>query len=128
MSMPFQPDFDQCIARDFPEGMKLTLSICGGPYEMMVELMGFDAKHSFEDVICPVEEAWKNYGKRITILGGLDVDFLARSTPAAIYSRCRNLIERTGGRRYALGSGTSVTPDVSWENYMAMLRAAWDGL
>jgi uroporphyrinogen decarboxylase len=105
------------------------LHACGNVFNVMddvIGVMGYDAKHSFEDVICPVEEAWRRYSDRITILGGLDVDFLARSTPAQIYDRCRALVESAGKRRYALGSGNSVTPDVSWENYMAMLRAAWD--
>ena len=112
-------------------GKFAILHACGDVSDVMddvIDSMGFDAKHSYEDVICPVEEVCRKYGGRIAILGGLDVDYLARSTPEEIYSRCRKLIEMTGGRRYAVGSGNSVTPDVSWEKYMAMLQAAWDGM
>lgn len=112
-------------------GKIALLHACGNMFDVMddvIDDLKYDAKHSFEDVICPVETAWKKYGNRLTILGGMDVDYLARSTPEAIYKRTRGLIEMTGGRRYAVGSGNSVTPDISWENYRAMLRAAWDGL
>ena len=41
---------------------------------------GLDAKHSFEDVILPVGEFKKQYGDRMTPLGGLDVDVICRGT------------------------------------------------
>ena len=42
--------------------------------------MGIDARHSYEDKILPVEEAYKEYAGRLAVMGGIDVDFLCRKT------------------------------------------------
>ena len=85
--------------------------------------MGFDAKHSFEDAIQPVEEAYEAYRGRIALLGGVDMDFLCRSTPEAVYRRSRALLELTESQGYALGSGNSIPSYVPYENYCAMMAA-----
>ncbi len=111
-------------------GKIAILHACGDVFAVMDDVitgMGYDAKHSYEDVIRPVENAWADYHGRIGVLGGIDNDFLVRSTPEAIYRRCRALVEKTRCRRYALGSGNSVTAAMAPENFQAMLRAAWDG-
>lgn len=107
-------------------GKVAILHACGCVQEVMDDViaMGYDAKHSFEDAILPVEEAHARYGSRIAILGGLDVDFLSRSTPDQVYRRSRALLEKTQGIRYALGSGNSITPDVSPETFAAIRAAA----
>jgi uroporphyrinogen decarboxylase len=90
--------------------------------------MQFDARHSFEDTILPVEEAYERYQAQIAILGGIDVDFVCRSTPEAVYRRSRGMLERTEGRGgYALGTGNSVPDYVPDGQYFAMIRAALDG-
>lgn len=94
-------------------------------WEDIIEDLAFDGKHSYEDTILPVEDAYEKYGSRIAILGGIDVDFLCRSTPDAIYRRSKALIERTQSRGgYGLGSGNSIADYVPAENYDAMRRAA----
>lgn len=97
-------------------------------WEDLIEDLRFDGKHSYEDAILPVEQACQRYGRRIAILGGLDIDFLCRSTPEEVYARSRRLLEQTradGG--YALGSGNSITAYVPWESFLAMRRAAGEG-
>ena len=89
--------------------------------------IGYHAKHSFEDVHTTVESAIERWGKDIAILGGLDVDYLNRSTPDEIYARSRTLITSTRCAGYALGSGNSITSSMSVENIHAMRRAAWEG-
>jgi len=94
-------------------------------WEDIIEDLKFDGKHSYEDTILPVEEAYEKYGSRIAILGGIDVDFLCRATPDAIYRRCKAMIERTQSRGgYGLGSGNSIADYVPVENFNALLRAA----
>lgn len=89
--------------------------------------MGFDARHSYEDNIMPVEEAYEKYGSQIAILGGIDLNFVCRETPENIYRRSREMLEHTFERGgYALGTGNSVPEYVPYENYMAMIRAAWE--
>ena len=94
-------------------------------WDDIIDDLEYDGKHSYEDTILPVEEAYEQYGTRVSILGGIDVDFLCRATPDAIYRRSKALIERTqshGG--YGLGSGNSIADYVPVENYDAMRRAA----
>lgn len=87
--------------------------------------LGYDARHSYEDTILPVEEAYERYHERIAILGGIDVDFVCRSAPEEVYRRSKAMLERTAGRgAYALGTGNSVPDYVPDEGYFAMTRAA----
>ena len=85
--------------------------------------IGYDARHSYEDTIIPVEKAYERYGSRIAILGGMDVDFMCREKPETIASRCQKMLERTAGQGgYALGTGNSVPNYIPFENYLALLR------
>ena len=112
-------------------GKPVVLHSCGNLATLMDDIIddiGYDGKHSFEDGIQPVEEAYEQYGHRIAILGGLDVDFLVRSEPEAVYRRAKAMLERSaqqGG--YALGTGNSVPEYVPQENYFAMIAAATEG-
>jgi len=100
------------------------LHSCGNLSEVnddIVDDMKYDAKHSFEDNILPVEQAWQLWHDRIAIVGGVDMDFLVRSKPEIIRNRCINLLELTGSKGYALGSGNSIPAYVPIENYLAMV-------
>jgi len=109
-------------------GKPALLHSCGNLAEVMedvIESCGYDAKHSFEDAIMPVEQVYERWGDRIAILGGLDVDFLCRAAPERIKERARRMLERTlerGG--YALGSGNSIPGYMPVENYLAMNSVA----
>ncbi len=46
----------------------------------LIDDVGIDAKHSYEDVIMPVWEAKKKWGHRMALIGGVDMDVLARGT------------------------------------------------
>ncbi len=106
-------------------GKPAILHSCGNVYDLMEEVigdLGYDAKHSFEDVILPVEEAYRRWGGRIAILGGIDMDFLATMPPERISERASALLARTRLKGYALGSGNSIPPYIPTENYLAMIR------
>jgi len=103
------------------------LHSCGNLEAVMddiVDELNYDAKHSFEDAIVPVEEFWQQWHGKIAVLGGIDVDFLTRSTPELITNRCRKILETTGLKAYALGSGNSIAGYVPIENYLAMIDTA----
>jgi uroporphyrinogen decarboxylase len=103
------------------------LHSCGNLESVMDDIvteLRYDAKHSFEDAIVPVEDFWQQWHKKIAVLGGIDVDFLSRSNPETIGNRCRKLLETTGLQSYALGSGNSITGYIPVENYMAMIKTA----
>lgn len=96
----------------------------GAVWEDIIEVMRYDGKHSYEDKILPVEEAYAKYSDRIAIMGGIDMDFLCRSTPEAITERCRRMIKSSVGcRSYALGSGNSIPEYVPYDNFFAMTKA-----
>jgi uroporphyrinogen decarboxylase len=111
-------------------GKQAILHSCGNVKDIMdviIDDLKLDGKHSFEDGIYPVEDAWDWWSGRIAIMGGIDVDYLARKTPEEIYMRSLRLLEKTSGTGgYALGSGNSIPDFIPRENYLAMLRAAAD--
>jgi uroporphyrinogen decarboxylase len=90
--------------------------------EDLIEDVKTDAKHSFEDAILPVTTAVEKYGDRIGILGGIDVDFLCRSSEADIRRRVRDTLGvcHPGGG-YMLGSGNSIPNYMPLDNYLTML-------
>ncbi|MHC4962237.1 MAG: uroporphyrinogen decarboxylase family protein [Planctomycetota bacterium] len=109
-------------------GRPAILHSCGNQaelYDDIIDTIGYDGKHSYEDTIEPVEDAYEKLNGRIGVLGGIDVDFLVRSTPEEITKRSEKMVERgmeKGG--YALGSGNSIPEWVPEENYLAMIKAA----
>lgn len=99
-----------------------TCGNLGAIMEDMIEYVKVDAKHSFEDTYLPVTEAKRLYGKRISLIGGIDMDVLARRSTAEI----REYVSRTlkackPGGGYCLGSGNTVANYIPLENYLTML-------
>lgn len=121
------PWYKQIAALAHEKGKYAILHSCGYYNEIIddvIDYIQFDGRHSYEDKIIKVEDAYKDLNTRIAVLGGMDVDFLARSTPDEVYTRCKNMLmmsEESGG--YALGSGNSVPDYVPNDNYLAMLKA-----
>ena len=73
----------------------------------LIDDVGIDSKHSFEDKILPVEEAYSRWGDRCAILGGVDMDLLGRGTEETVRARTRQILDACGvnGTGYCLGSG-----------------------
>ena len=98
---------------------------CGKLDRIMDDLLddvGIDALHSFEDTIKTVEDTKAKYGHRIAVLGGIDVDFLCRSSEEVIRRRVRKTLEAChSGGGYCLGTGNSVANYIPLDNYLAML-------
>jgi uroporphyrinogen decarboxylase len=101
---------------------------CGCIFEIMNDVieLGIDAKHSNEDGIASFDRWIRDYGSRIGLLGGFDMDFLCANGPETIYDRVLELGRRyrDTAQGYALGSGNSIPDYVPTENYLAMIRAA----
>lgn len=108
--------------------MPYFLHSCGNVLALMPDLLdgiGIDGKHSFEDAIIPVQDFQAQYGHRLAVLGGLDLNILSGGTPDQVRQKTRFLIETCGMRgRYAVGSGNSVPSYVPVENYLAMVDEA----
>lgn len=101
---------------------------CGCIFEIMPDILatGIDAKHSNEDAIAPYDRWISEYGNRIGLMGGFDMDFLCINSPDVIHARVLESGRRfrNTARGYALGSGNSIPNYVPPENYLAMVRAA----
>lgn len=101
---------------------------CGMPWEVMDDIIydiKSDAKHSFEDNITPVEQAYEKMKNKIAVVGGIDINFLCTKTPKEVYDRAVSLLKQTkkdGG--YLLGSGNSIPEYIPRESLFAMLSAA----
>jgi uroporphyrinogen decarboxylase len=109
-------------------GKPIILHSCGNLSEVMEDIIacGWDAKHSFEDQIEPVWEAKRRYGQRISVLGGLDMDKIARMSEEEVRRETRSLIEKcapAGG--WALGTGNTVANYIPAANFLAMLEEGW---
>jgi len=106
-------------------GRPYILHSCGNLATIIDDLIddvGIDAKHSFEDTIEDVREVKHTYGQRIALLGGIDVDFLCRADEAAVRARVRDTLEICmPGGGYVLGTGNSVANYIPIENYLAMV-------
>lgn len=110
-------------------GKFFVLHSCGNLAQVMddlIDFVGIDARHSYEDAIMPVGEFKRVYGDRIGIIGGVDVDALARLSKQEMRKYVRKVLEECApGGGYALGSGNSVTNYVKMENYLLMLEEGW---
>jgi uroporphyrinogen decarboxylase len=119
---PWQKRLAQ-IAHD--HDLPFLLHSCGNRLQIMDDLIddvGIDAIHSFEDVIQPVAEAKAMYGDRVSVLGGIDVDMLCRSTEEEVRAYTRRAIDACApGGGWALGTGNSVANYIPLANYLAML-------
>jgi len=125
----FIPWHKKIVEAAHAAGRPAILHSCGNLDAVMEDVIqiGYDAKHSYEDNIIPVEAAYDKWKDRIAILGGIDVGFILLNDDEAIKSRCRRMLEKTsetGG--YALGTGNSVPDYMPDEKYFAMLSAAYE--
>ncbi len=106
-------------------GKPAFLHSCGKLDAIMDELIddvGIDVKHSFEDVIEPVWEAKRKWGKRVGLLGGVDMDVLCRGSEEQVRAYTRRCIDEClPGGGWALGSGNTIANYMPPGNFLAML-------
>lgn len=122
------PLHQESARRAHAKGKLYLLHSCGGVDPMMpafIDQVGIDGKHSFEDAITPVELAYKKWGAQTGILGGLDIDFLARASPDQVRQKVKKVLEVCHHGSYALGTGNSVTNYIAIDNFLAMCDEAY---
>ncbi len=119
------PGHARMAAMSHAAGRPYLLHSCGNLRAIMDDLLDqvqIDAKHSYEDTIETVQEVKTRYGHRMAILGGIDVDFLCRSSPEQVRTRVRSTLDCClPGGGYVLGTGNSVANYIPIENYLTML-------
>lgn len=106
-------------------GRLYQLHACGNRRDViedLIEDVKLDAVHSWEDAIEPITEAKRKYGRRLSLLGGIDMDFLCRATEDEIRRRVRETVAvcQPGGG-FCLGTGNSVANYIPMASYLAML-------
>lgn len=115
----------ELAAMSHAAGRPYLLHTCGNVSQIIDDLVDdvhIDGKHSFEDTIEDVRAAKLSYGRRVALLGGIDVDFLCRADESAIRKRVRDTLDTClEGGGYCLGSGNSVANYIPIANYLAMV-------
>jgi len=106
-------------------GKPFFLHSCGNKDQIMetlIEDIKIDAIHSFEDNGYPVTKYKEQWGDKVGIIGGADVDKLARLDEVHLRKYVRNILNicmKNG--RYIFGSGNSICNYIPVENYLTML-------
>jgi len=106
-------------------GKPFFLHSCGNKdqiIETLIEDVKIDALHSFEDNGYPVTKYKKEWGSRVGIIGGVDVDKLARFNESDLRKYIKNILKvcmQNG--RYIFGSGNSICNYIPVDNYLIML-------
>ena len=73
-----------------------------------------------------VRDVKKTYGQKMALIGGIDVDFVCRSSEAEIRTRVRETLEVcVPGGGYCLGTGNSVANYIPLDSYLAMIDEGW---
>ncbi|OQA01748.1 MAG: methylcobalamin:coenzyme M methyltransferase [Planctomycetes bacterium ADurb.Bin401] len=106
-------------------GKPAILHSCGKLDEVMDDIIniGYDAKHSYEDIIEPVESFYKRMSDKIAVVGGIDLNFIINSPLEQIKTRSLEMLKLSENKgAYALGTGNSVPDYVPDENYFAMIN------
>ena len=102
---------------------------CGNVLEIMEDLIedvGIDGFHSFQDVIIPASDFLRRYGDRVAALGGIDMDRIARLPENKLREYVQQVLDECMPYgRFALGTGNTVANYVPVENYLAMLEVGW---
>jgi len=110
-------------------GRLYLLHSCGNLGDVIDDLtddVKLDGKHSFEDVIEDVRELKHTYGRKLALIGGIDMDFICRASEADIRARVRETLDvcQPGGG-YCLGTGNTVANYIPLDNYLAMIDEGW---
>ena len=88
---------------------------------------GVDAIHPIEPKAMAIADVKMRYGDKLSLIGNIDVDLLARGTEAEVREQVRRTMEIAGSNGgFCIGSGNSIPEYVKYENYLAMLKASAD--
>ena len=122
------PQYRRIVACLHESGKPVLFHSCGHIFDVMEDIIaaGIDAKHSNEAAVAPFERWIENYGDRIGLFGGIDLDFLCQSSAEKVYETVleKGTRYRKAANGYVLGSGNSIPEYTPVENYLAMIRAA----
>jgi len=110
------------------KGLLYILHTCGCVDSIMddlIEDVKIDGKHSFEDSITSIWESKRRWGRKVALLGGVDMDKLARYPTDKLQAYVRMITDkcRKNGR-FTIGAGNSIPSYIPVENYLTMCDVA----
>lgn len=122
------PQYKHIIDAVHAKNLPFLWHSCGCIFEIMDDVIaaGIDSKHSNEDIIANYDRWITDYGSKIGLFGGIDVNILCQLKPAQVYQYTitHGTKFRAMAMGYALGSGNSIPDYVPVEGYLAMINAA----
>ena len=120
------PWMKKYVSTAHKRGKPFFFHSCGNRDQIMDTLIDdvcIDAVHSFEDVSYPVTRYKKQWGNRVGIIGGVDIDKLTRYDEDSLRKYMRNILDSCAGRdRYVFGSANSIANYIPVENYLIMIE------
>ena len=107
-------------------GKPFYLHSCGYKNDKVMGILindiGVDAIHSFEDASYPVIKTKEEWGNKVGIIGGVDIDKLVRLDEISLRKYIKNILDICmHNGRYVCGSGNSICNYIPIENYLIML-------
>lgn len=119
------PGHRQLAALSHEAGAPYLLHACGKRASILDDLIDdvkVDGLHSWEDTIEKITDAKREYGGRVSLLGGIDMDLLCRAPEAEIRRRVRDVVKACQpGGGFCLGTGNTVANYIPMDSYLAML-------
>ena len=121
------PQYKRVIDLVHQSGKKFLLHSCGNIFNIMDGLidLGIDAKHSNEDAIAPFDTWIDQYGDKIGLFGGIDVNILTLNNYDEVYRIVleKGIEYRSKTKGYGLGSGNSIPDYVPVDSFQGMIDA-----
>jgi len=124
------PWFAQYAKLAHDHGKTFWLHCCGNVYvdgiiDDLIDDVGIDAFHSYQDPILSISEFQAQYGQRVAGMGGVDMDKLCRLDEKALRAYMRDILDHCMPQgRFAFGTGNTVTNYVPIEHYVWMIDEA----
>jgi uroporphyrinogen decarboxylase len=110
-------------------GLPFVFHSDGRLWEVIPDLiaLGLNGLHPIEPKAMDINEVKARYGKKLALVGNIDMDILARGTPAQVRAQVRQRIKDLApGGGYAVGANPGVSDYVLPECYKAMREAAFE--
>ena len=103
---------------------------CDGNVQPLMEdllALGIFGLHPIEPEAMDIFELKRRYGKRLTLIGNIDINTLSLGAPSQVRREVEEKMRRLApGGRYVVASSTSIPEYVRPENYRVMLEAIQD--
>ncbi|NQT58685.1 MAG: hypothetical protein HQ557_06855 [Bacteroidetes bacterium] len=120
------PQYKRVVDLVHRHNKPFLLHSCGAIFSVMddiIGLAGINAKHSNEDDIAPFSRWVTEYGDRIGLFGGIEMNVLCLNTPAEIREYVGNVLQETANLPgIAIGSGNQIANYIPPEGFLAMVE------